>query len=58
MDGVNVPLDGVAKSTGEVKAGVQYRFAHRWQTWGNVAWAFGGNDFQRLTGMAGVHYAW
>jgi autotransporter family porin len=58
MDGVNVPLDGIAKSTGEIKAGVQYRFAHRWQTWGSVAWAFGGSDYQRLTGMAGVKYAW
>jgi outer membrane autotransporter barrel domain len=58
VDGISIALDGVPNSTGELKAGVQYRFAHHWQTWGNVAWGFAGSSYQRLTGMAGVKYSW
>ncbi len=58
MDGVTVPLDGAPKSTGEIKAGLQYRLTRNWQTWGNLGWGFGSDNYQRLTGMAGVKYAW
>lgn len=58
MDGVTIAFDGVPHNAAELKAGLQYRFARGWQTWGNVSWGFASSSYQRLAGMAGVKYAW